>query len=299
MKIGISRPPTPPHPLPDVDGALVAQQAEALGFESVFYGEHPIRPVDQPGRGVHAHGIPFFQDTIVMLARASAMTSTITLGGGVFLVPEHNPVLFAKQLASIDHYSGGRLIVGAGIGWSRAECEILGGNFDRRWAQTREAVELMKRLWTEETVEYHGELFDIPPVQLYPQPKTPGGPPVLIGAGAGEAAFRRVARYADGWLPAFTTRESIETAPDTIEAGRRRIAELRTQHGREDDPLEITAIVRGPQIDGDLGPTQRVDRDQLRRLADAGCDRALVSLSTLRTDEDIEGALAHIAEHCL
>src|SRR4051794_30666456 len=184
MHIGISRPPTPPHPIPDVDGAAVAQTAEELGFESIFYGEHPIRPVDQPGQGVHADGIPFFQDTVVMLARASAVTSTIMLGGGVFLIPEHNPILFAKQLATIDHYSGGRVIVGAGVGWSRTECELLGGNFDRRWAQTRESVLLMKRLWTEDTVEFHGEFFDVPPVQLFPQPAR--NPPVLVGANASE-----------------------------------------------------------------------------------------------------------------
>src|SRR4051812_49736767 len=87
MHIGISRPPTPPHPTPDVDGAAVAVVAEELGFESIFYGEHPIRPVDQPGQGVHADGIPFFQDTIVMLSRASAVTTRIKLGGGVFWYP--------------------------------------------------------------------------------------------------------------------------------------------------------------------------------------------------------------------
>src|SRR3979411_2465550 len=130
MHIGVSRPPTPEYPVPDVDGALVAKHAERIGFESVFYGEPPIRPLNDPGRSVHAAGVPFFQDTLVMLARASAMTTTLKVGAGVFLMPEHNPVLFAKQLASLDHYSGGRLIVGAGVGWSRTECELLGGNFD-------------------------------------------------------------------------------------------------------------------------------------------------------------------------
>lgn len=234
-----------------------------------------------------------------MLARASALTTTIKLGGGVFLVPEHNPVLFAKQLASIDHYADGRLIVGAGVGWSRSECEVLGGNFDRRWAQTRESITLMKRLWTEETVEFHGEFFDIPPVQLFPQPATVGGPPVLIGAGPTESTFRRVARYADGWLPAFVTRESIEEAPSTIARGRQRIDELAAEMGRDPSRLQITAIVRGPQIDGDLGPTERVDRALLGRLEDAGVDRALISMSTLRTTEDIPEALQRIAEHLL
>jgi probable F420-dependent oxidoreductase len=299
LHIGISRPPTPPHPIPDVDGAVVAKLAEELGFESVFYGEHPIRPVDQPGIGVHADGIPFFQDTIVMLARASAMTSTIKIGGGVFLVPEHNAVLFAKQLASIDHYSNGRLIVGAGVGWSRTECELLGGNFDRRWAQTAETIKLMKQLWTKETVEFHGEFYEVPPVQLFPQPVSKPWPPVLIGALASARAFRRIVDYADGWLPAFVTRDSIATAPEHLEDSRKLLDRLAIEKGRKPAELQITAILRGPQVDGDLRPSERVDRALLGRLRDVGVDRVAISLSTITSPEDAARALTRIADEML
>ena len=108
MKIGLNRPvAAPDYPTPDVDCALLAVHAEKLGFESIFYGEHPIRPLDDPGRGVHSRGVPLYQDTLVGLTRAAAMTKTIKVGGGVFLMPEHNPIAFAKQLATLDHYSGG------------------------------------------------------------------------------------------------------------------------------------------------------------------------------------------------
>jgi len=299
MHVGVSRPPTPPHPTPDVDGALVARVAEELGFESVFYGEHPVRPVDQPGTGVHRDGVPFFQDTLVMLARASAVTSRIKLGGGVFLLPEHNPVQFAKELASLDHYSGGRVVVGAGVGWSRIECELLGGDFDRRWAQTLEAVTLMKRLWREETVTFDGEFFRVPPVQMFPRPANPAGPPVLLGASASPRSFRRIAAVADGWMPAFVTRESTERAPSELEAARRELDALAVAAGRAPSDLQITAIVRGPQPGVDLPPAQRVDRALLRRIADTGVDRVAVSLSTLRSEADVEPALGRVADALL
>ena len=97
IHIGLSRPiASPRYPVPDVDCALLAVHAENAGFESILYGEHPIRPLDDPGRGVHDHGVPLYQDTLVNLARATAMTKKIKVGGGVWLMPEHNPIAFAK-----------------------------------------------------------------------------------------------------------------------------------------------------------------------------------------------------------
>jgi probable F420-dependent oxidoreductase len=249
--------------------------------------------------GVHVDGVPFFQDTLVMLARASAMTSTIKLGGGVFLVPEHNPVQFAKELASLDHYSGGRLIVGAGVGWSRTECELLGGDFDRRWAQTREAIVLMKRLWTEDTVAFEGEFFHVPPVQLFPKPVSEPWPPVLLGATPSHRSFRRIVEYADGWLPAFVTRDSIATAPHSIAEHRRLLDEVAIEAGRDPADIQITAIVRGPDVRGDAKPDERVDRAFVARLADLGVHRVAISLSTITSEGEARERLARIADHIL
>jgi len=299
MRIGISRPPTPPHPIPDVDAAVVARIAEGLGFESIVYGEHPIRPVDQPGQGVHADGIPFFQDTLIAMARISAVTSTIKFGGGVFLIPQHNPVQFAKELASLDFYSGGRLLVGAGIGWSQVECELLGGHWDRRWKQTRESVQIMKRLWTQDTTTYEGDIYSVPPVQLYPKPANPLGPPVLLGVRPSERGFARIVDYADGWLPALVSPEDLAQGAEIIADGRRQLTELAGQAGRDPAELQISVIVRGPQVDGDLGPARRVTRAMMSELVDAGADRVLISLPTISEEQDADRELHAIAEAVL
>lgn len=295
MKIGLSRPPTPPHPIPDVDALIVAQHAERAGFESLFYGEHPIRPVEQAGQSVHADGIPFFQDTLVALARISAGTTRLKFGGGIFLIPQHNPVQFAKELASLDFYSGGRLIIGAGIGWSRVECEVMGGQWNRRWKQTREIVQIMKRLWTEETVSHEGEIYSIPPVQLYPQPMTKPWPPVLIGAKPSEQAFARIVDFGDGWLPALVDPEDMAQGARIVAAGRADMDRLAQAAGRDPATLEITCIVRGPQIDGSLGPGLTVDRAYLQSLHDAGADRVLIGLPTITGERDAAEAVERIA----
>lgn len=303
MHIGLSRPPTPPHPIPDVDGAVVARVAEECGFESIFYGEHPITPVGDPGQSVHSLGVPFFQDTLVMLARASAVTSRIKLGAGVFLIPIHQPVMFAKHLASLDFYSGGRLIIGAGVGWSRVEIEVMGGNFDRRWAQTREAIEVMQRLWTDEVAEYHGEFFDVPPVTLYPKPASKPWPPFLLpgpqlqamisGEDGGEildtepylTAFRRIVRYADGWLPARMGTDAMKSGPPVIAEGRRILKRLCEEAGRDPAQLQTTVLLRTQIHDGDMNWPELVGRDVLKRYEDIGVERCIVTIPTL-TDED-------------
>ncbi|GAA3925127.1 TIGR03619 family F420-dependent LLM class oxidoreductase [Microbacterium soli] len=299
MHIGISRPPTPPQGYPDVDGALVAQYAEQCGFESVFYGEHPIRPVSGPSFHVHNNGVPHFQDLMVMLARASALTSTITLGAGAFLIPEHHPIRLARELASLDLYSGGRIICGATTGWSRPEIEALGGNYDRRWAQTIESLGIMRRLWTEQTVEHSGEFYSFPPMQLYPGPAQPRGPKYLLGARLTDRSVERIARHADGWLAVLFTDENIAQAPELAREARQRLDDAAERIGRDPRELQITMILRGPQHDGDLTPRTFPNRDLLRRLEDAGADRALIALSTLRDESDIERVVSAVAESAL
>jgi len=299
MKIGVTRPPTPPYPVPDVDGALIAKHAEHLGFESIFFGEHPVTPLDEPGYSVHAHGVPYFQDPLTTLARASGMTSRIMLGGGVFLLPEHNPVMFAKQLANLDHYSGGRVICGGGVGWSRLECELCGGDFDRRWAQTRDFVGVMKALWTQERATYEGEFFTLPPTRVFPGPVQPGGPPVLLGGKLTDRMVHRVAEYADGWIAVLLSDAAIESAPAlAIEAERRLSAEAR-RIGRAPADLSVTLILRGDQVDGDTSPRRLPGRDVLLRLEDTGVDRICITLPTCLTERDAEEALERIAERAL
>jgi len=310
MHIGLSRPPTPPSPYLDVDGALVAQVAEEVGFESLFYGEHPISPVGGGGHSVHSAGVPLFQDTIVMLARASAVTRTITLGSAVFVVPLHHPILFAKQLASIDHYSGGRLIVGAGVGWSRVECEVMGGDFDRRWGQAREAIQIMKKLWTQEVTEFRGEFYDVPPVRMAPKPRTPGGPPVLLPGPPFDAdepmdsprwltAFRRMVQFGDGWLPGRVGIESMKRGPRDIVEGRKVLNRLCAEVGRDPAELQVTALLRTEIHDGDLRWPELVSRDIIRQYADIGVERVAITLPTITDESKVREVVTRVAEAVL
>ena len=174
-----------------MDPAVLAKRAEELGFESFFVPNLPIVPVQTPSRDSdYTDGATYSRvlgpashvpqdkivdssavlDPFVALALASGVTSTIKLGTGVCLVPEHNPLLLAKQVATLDHLSGGRFIFGIGAGGRRKESEIMGSDFAHRWTQTRDAVLAMKELWTKEESEYHGAYYDFPPVRSFPKP---------------------------------------------------------------------------------------------------------------------------------
>ena len=213
MAVGI----VAPLPAYTVDAAFIAQKAEGLGFEFIWYHEHPILPVHSD-TGFPATGgdIPetyrHLTDPYIALARASAVTDRIMLATGITLVPERNPLILAKEIAALDYYSGGRFLFGIGAGWNREETTIMGGDFDHRWAQTREAVLAMKELWTKDEAEFHGRYYDFPPVYCYPKPVQKPHPPVLLGGNAPNV-LQRVARWGDGWLP-------TRVSPAQVEEGR-------------------------------------------------------------------------------
>ncbi len=280
MKIGISTFPTDYS----VDIATLARRAEGMGFESLWVPEHPIIPVQTsspwPGSpdGVIPKVYADIVDPFVALARASAVTERIKLGTGICLVPERNPLLLAKEVATLDMYSGGRFLFGIGAGWLKEETDIMGGDFARRWTQTREAILAMKSLWTDVESEYHGRYYDFPPVYSFPRSVQRPHPPVLLG-GMARNVFRRVVDYGDGWMPNRVT-------PDDIGAGRARIDELAAAAGR--DPASISISVFG----------QPADRSLVGELFDAGAERVMIRVET--ADEDATNAqLDEIAEAVL
>jgi len=173
------------------DPAKVAKRAEELGFESYWVGDHTIVPVESsipyPGTkhdGMEPYYVSQLPDPLIALARAGATTSRIKLGTGICLVPERNPILTAKQVATLDDACGGRFLFGIGAGWNREESTILGGDFDHRWSQIKDYVAAMKVLWQEELSEYHGRYVDFPAVRCFPKPAHKPHPPILIGASA-------------------------------------------------------------------------------------------------------------------
>ena len=270
MKIGISTFPTDYSP----DVAAVARRAEALGFESLWVPEHVMLPVASsttwPGsaEGVIPKVYADIADPFVALARASGVTERLMLGTAICLVPERNPLLLAKEVASLDMFSGGRFLFGVGAGWLREELELLGGDFDRRWGQTKEAVLAMKELWTRTKSEFHGEFYDFPPVYSFPRPVQRPHPPVLLG-GMAERVFKRVAEWGDGWIPNRVT-------PAEVAEGRARLDELAQAAGRDPSSIQITVSGQPP------------DAGLIEEYGEAGADRVIVRLADVDEEQSLD-----------
>jgi probable F420-dependent oxidoreductase len=226
-----------------VDPASVAKEAESLGFESFYLPEHPILPVKHKTRyplspdgeipEPYAHMI----DPFVGLALAATATERIGLGTGICLVPERNPIVLAKEIATLDHYSGGRFIFGIGAGWLRDESEIMGVDFKRRWAITREYINAMKELWTKPEPSFDGEFVRFPAVKCNPKPVRKPHPPVHVGAGglgpSVDRALRDTVAIGDGWAP-------LGIAPEQLVAELAKLKNLCGEAGRDFSKLEIT-----------------------------------------------------------
>ncbi len=247
-----------------VDVAVLAQKAESLGFESFWLPEHTIVPVHTTSRygGTADGSIPLSMsdsgDPLIGLASASAVTQHIKLGTAISLVPEHNPILQAKQIATLDRLSNGRFIFGIGAGWLLEETEIMGGDFEHRWGQTREAILAMKELWTQDEAEFHGKYYNFPPVRCNPKPIQKPHPPVFLGGNAPNV-FKRIAAWGDGWMP-------VRVTPEQVKMGRATLDELAEAAGRDTKTIRLM-VCNVP-----------ADRDSIRALEIAGADRVTVSL---------------------
>ncbi|HTR61061.1 MAG TPA: LLM class F420-dependent oxidoreductase [Candidatus Binataceae bacterium] len=244
--------------------AEIARTVEDLGFESLFIPEHPVIPVDfktvPPGGGDLPEHYGRWMDPFVALSVAAAVTSRLKLGTGICLLPEREPLITAKAIASLDVISGGRVILGVGGGWLREETEAMGTRFGQRWKRLRETVEALRVLWTQAEPSYEGELVRFPKLRCEPKPIQKGGPPILLGA-HGPKAFERVARTYDGWIPLAGKPQSFK---NHVEAVRKVVA----QAGRDPSTLHINAFVP-PGEDG-------VSLEDLKGYKDAGVQRLVL-----------------------
>ena len=202
MKIGVTIHATDLSMSP-VDAAC---EAEARGFHSFYIPEHTHIPVSRrtpPPTGGEVLGEEYKRslDPYVALAAAAARTSRILLGTGIALVAQHDTITFAKQLASLDLISGGRLVLGIGYGWNREEMENHGIDVKRRRAHVREQMLAMQALWSQEVAAFDGEFVRFEAAWQWPKPIQQPRPRVLIGGAAGPTLFAHIAEYADGWLP--------------------------------------------------------------------------------------------------
>jgi probable F420-dependent oxidoreductase len=186
--------------------ADLARAAEDRGFHSLYLPEHthlPVRADTPPAlvEGVHPEDYRRSLDPLVALATAASVTGRIKLGTGVVLVAQHDPIVLAKQVATLDHLSGGRVVLGIGFGWNRAEAADHGVEFRMRREVAREHVLCMQALWTEEQAAFHGAHVSLDPCWSWPKPIQRPRVTTLVGGGAHPSVFAAVAEYADGWMP--------------------------------------------------------------------------------------------------
>ncbi len=240
----------------------LVQAGEEAGFESAWTVEHTVLPEGYESPypyspdGKIAGGrndIPL-PDPLIWMAYVAAQTSTIKLGTGILILPQHNPVITAKQVATLDVMSGGRIILGIGVGWLAEEFKILNADFPRRAARTDEYVAAMRSLWSEEAPTFDGEFVSFKGAYSRPQPVN-GSVPIVVG-GHSKASARRAGRLGDGFFPAREfTKELLDLARRTAE-----------ENGRNPDDIEITTSLPA-------------DLDDIPKLGELGVDRILVPVT--------------------
>jgi probable F420-dependent oxidoreductase len=239
----------------------LARAAEDAGFSALFFAEHTHIPASRdtapPSGGELPQRYWHTLDPFVALTAAAAATERLRVGTGVCLVIERDPIITAKEAASVDLVSGGRFEFGVGGGWNREEMANHGTDFAHRFGVMRERIEAIKTIWTQDEPEYHGKYVDFGPIWSWPKPVQQPHPPVVVG-GTGERVLDRVLRYGDAWMPNRTT--DLKT----------RIAELRERAGRH-----VPVTYYGAQATDEF----------VESLADAGVDRALLQLPDTGADE--------------
>jgi probable F420-dependent oxidoreductase len=236
----------------------VAQAAEAHGLESVWTGEHVVLPDPQVPPSPSAPETPFL-DPAVALAYVAAGTKTVRLGTGIIILPQRNPLVLAKELASLDVVSNGRLIFGLGIGYLKPEFDALGIPFSHKGARSIEYLEAMLAMWTQARPAYHGRFVNFDGIQAFPRPVQQPHPPIVIG-GATPEAFHRAVMHANGW---YGFALDLDKTARCIEG-------LRTAHSQCERPAALGAL------EISVTPAAKLDADTAKRFADLGVHRLII-----------------------
>jgi probable F420-dependent oxidoreductase len=237
MKLGIAIFPTDQS----ISPVELARAAEGEGFESFWVPEHthiPLAETAFPGdRGEVQEMYKRVLDPFVALGAVAAATSTIRIATGICLVIERDPIVTAKEVATVDLLSGGRFLFGVGGGWNRTEMRNHGTDPKTRFSLMRERIEAMKVIWRDDTPEYHGRFVDFDPIYCWPKPVQKPHPPVLVGGNA-PRVLERVVSYGDGWMPSAVP-------PDALAERMKELASLAEAAGR--DPIPVTAFGCKPE----------------------------------------------------
>ena len=260
----------------------VAKAAEEHGFATLWSGEHVVM-VDDPASQypysddgkIAVPAVADWLDPMICLSFAAAATTTIRIATGVLLLPEHNPVLVAKQAASLDRLSGGRLTLGVGIGWSKEEFDALGVPFAQRGKRTAEYVDAMRTLWRDDVASFDGTFVAFDNIRVNPKPA--GRIPIVLG-GNSDAALRRVVAWGDGWY-GFNL-DDVAAVADRVEM----IEALCRDAGRDRSELSLAVALRQPQP------------DDLSALAELGIDEFVVVEAPPGEAENVPDWVAGLAK---
>jgi len=251
--------------------AELARALEERGYESLWVAEHSHIPASRASPFPPGGDLPKkyydVMDPFVTLAAAAAVTRRLKLGTGICLVVQRDPIQTAKEVASLDHISGGRFLFGIGAGWNAEEMADHGTEFRTRFSLMRERVEAMRAIWTQSKPEFRGRFVSFPPMMTWPKPVQKPHPPVLVG-GAFPHGARRAIAYGDGWIPNARRPaygDVINVLPE--------VDELLKEAGRAPGSLPIT-IYQVPE-----------DADLIKRYRDRGVERVVFELPSARADE--------------
>jgi probable F420-dependent oxidoreductase len=261
MKFGIMFANAGPWSQPDNAGAM-AEAAEATGIESLWTVEHVVvpkgyrsaYPYSKSGRMPGGEDTPI-PDPLIWLSWMAARTTRVRLCTGVLILPQRPPAVTAKEVATLDVLSGGRVSLGVGVGWLAEEFAVLGVPFEERGPRTDEAIEALRAFWTQDEPTYHGRYYNFDGAISLPHPVQPGGVPIVVG-GHTKSAARRAGRLGDGFFPA---QGGLDVLPGLLDVMRAAAKDA----GRDPDAIEITS-----------GGSQ--EPEVIKRFADLGVDRMII-----------------------
>ncbi|MFN8525312.1 MAG: LLM class F420-dependent oxidoreductase [Chloroflexota bacterium] len=285
MKFGVSLGNGGPFATP-AGIVAIARRADELGFDSVWASDHVVIPsrIDDekypygPPGTFNPDAMQNYFEPITTLTYVAGATSRVKVGTTVLVLPQRQPLVVAKQWATLDALSGGRTILGIGAGWMREEFDALGvDTFDRRGKATDEAIRVYREIWADKADKsFDGEVYRFPALRARPIPAQPGGPPIWVG-GHGRRSIRRAAQFGDGW---HLVRGSLEE----VRQGTAVLHELCGQYGRDPSSLVVSNVLSVYPPGG--GPTEPKDFDltggaaeqaeRIRRYADAGCEYLVI-----------------------
>jgi probable F420-dependent oxidoreductase len=238
----------------------LARVAEEAGIESIWVPEHTHMPVDHSkvpvGGGDPPRSYSRLLDPLMALTAAASTTERVLLGTAVTLTAVHDPIILAKQIATVDHLSNGRLILGVGSGWNEPELANHGVDFDTRWGRAREHLEAMKVIWTSEEASFAGKWVNFERIWSWPKPAQKPHPKVLFGT---IKPSPLVIKYADGWLPLAIAH------PGKLREKLAQLRQMAEKAGRDPDTLDITVMY-----------LEQVTAEMLAEFADAGATRVVV-----------------------